>query len=87
MISILIENIKPPKNTSPPLEKNSITPPDKIFSPPPPNEIVISLEKTLTSFRKKYSTPPDIITPSLKKIVNFTEKIFSPMTKSQFSPS
>ena len=30
-----------------PLEKNSITPPDKIFSPPPPNEIVISLEKKL----------------------------------------
>ena len=45
MISILMENIKPPKNTSPPLEKNSITPPDKIFSLPPPNEIVISLEK------------------------------------------
>ena len=45
MISILMENIKPPKNTSPPLEKNSITPSDKIYSPPPPNEIVISLEK------------------------------------------
>ena len=61
-----IENLKPPENTTP-FEKNSITPPDKIFSLPPPNEIIISLKKTLTSSRKKHSPPPDIITPSLKK--------------------
>ena len=40
-----MENLKPPENTSPLLEKNSITPPEKIFSPPTPNKIVISLKK------------------------------------------
>ena len=66
-----MENHKPPENTSP-FRKNSITPPDKIFSLPPPNEIVISL--------KKLEPPPEktqqyayIITPSLK---NLLRKIF-----------
>ena len=40
-----------------PLEKNSITPPDKIFSPPSPNEIVISLKKLQPPPEKKQPTP------------------------------
>ena len=38
-----MEKLKPPEKHHP-LRKNSITPPDKIISPPPPNEI-ISLKK------------------------------------------
>ena len=61
-----MENLKPPEKHITLLEKNSIIPPDKIFSPPLPNEIAISFKKFLTSPRKKYCPPPDIITPSLK---------------------
>ena len=45
------------------------------------------LWKNFNLHQKKYSTPPDIIAPSQKKIVNFTEKNFSPWKKSLFSPS
>ena len=38
----------PGKHLTYPLGKNSITPPDEIFSPLPPNEIVISLKFFLT---------------------------------------
>ena len=49
-------NLKPPESTSP-LRKKSITPHDKIFSLPPPNEIVISLKKLEPPPEKTQHTP------------------------------
>ena len=66
-----------PRKTPQPLRKISITPPDKIFSPP-----IRMKSLTLTSSRKKHSPPPDKITLH-EKIVNFTKKNFSPLKKSQ----
>ena len=83
-----MENLKPPENTSPPYKKNSIAPPDKIFNPPPPNEIVISLKKNFNLLQKKtQSTTPDIITPSLKNRQFYGKNFLVHLKISQFSAS
>ena len=51
-----MENLKLPK-THHPLEKNSITPPDKVFSSPPPYVIVISLKNFNLLQKKTQPTP------------------------------
>ena len=62
-----MENFKPPENTSPPYKKTQSPHLTKSLAHLLRRKMVFSLKTTLTSSRKKHSTPPDIITPSLKK--------------------